>query len=355
MRLHPLTLALTLLALPLWAEEAAPPQSPRPVVTEILSSEAARLRSFPGLIAARIETALAFQTTGRVASRPTDRGDRVTAGQVLATLDQITLDEDVAAARAAVAAARAQAELAEQSLARAERLAQRGVAATAQLEAATAQRDSTAASLQAAEADLLRAEDAARFGTLRAPAEGVVIAVNVEPGAVVSPGTPVLTLAAEGGLEAVIDVPADVLALLPPDAEFTLRPRMGEGQAVPGRLRLIEPVADSGARNHRLRVMLDGESPTLRIGSLVMATLDLPADPVLTLPRAALIEGGAAVWRVSGPDRRAERVAVTLGATVGAGEEARLIVTQGLNPGDEILVRGVHSVQDGQPLGERIE
>ncbi|MFD1807184.1 biotin/lipoyl-binding protein [Gemmobacter lanyuensis] len=95
-------------------------------MTEILTSEAARLRSFPGLIAARVETALAFQTTGRVASRPADRGDRVKAGDVLATLDQITLGEDVAAARAAVAAAQAQADLAGQSLARAERLNQRG-------------------------------------------------------------------------------------------------------------------------------------------------------------------------------------------------------------------------------------
>lgn len=344
-------LILPLMALPVLAEDNPLPPRPRPVVTEILTSEAARLRSFPGLIAARVETALAFQTTGRVASRPADRGDRVKAGDVLATLDQITLGEDVAAARAAVAAAQAQADLAGQSLARAERLNQRGVAATSQLEAATAQRDSAAASLRAAEADLLRAEDAARFGTLRAPSDGVVIAVSAEPGAVVSPGTPVLTLAAKGGLEAVIDVPGDVLALLPPDAQFTLRPRMGEGQAVPGQLRLIEPVADSGARNHRLRVTLQGESPTLRIGSLVMATLDLPVDPVLTLPQSALIDGTASVWRITGPDRLATRVPVTLGAPLGD----RVIVTQGLASGDEILVRGVHSVQDGQPLGERIE
>ncbi|MFD1807185.1 hypothetical protein ACFSHQ_01115 [Gemmobacter lanyuensis] len=61
-----------------------------------------------------------------------------------------------------------------------------------------------------------------------------MIAVSAEPGAVVSPGTPVLTLAAKGGLEAVIDVPGDVLALLPPDAQFTLRPRMGEGRPCRG-------------------------------------------------------------------------------------------------------------------------
>ena len=109
-------LILPLLALPVLAEDNPLPPRPRPVVTEILTSEAARLRSFPGLIAARVETALAFQTTGRVASRPADRGDRVKAGDVLATLDQITLGEDVAAARAAVAAAQAQADqAAEQS------------------------------------------------------------------------------------------------------------------------------------------------------------------------------------------------------------------------------------------------
>lgn len=331
---------------------ASQAQPPRPVVTEIVASEATRLRNFPGVIKAAVETSLAFQTSGRIATRPAELGDMVQAGDVLATLDQITLAEDVSAARAALKAARAEAALAGQSLARVEELNRRGVAATAQLEAAIAQRDATAASVRASEADLARAEDAERYGTLRAPADGVVITVDAEPGTVVSPGTTVLTLATEDGREAVIDVPTEVMSILTPDARFAILPRGSDGPAIPGRLRLIEPVADSSTRSHRLRITLEGNTVGLRLGSLVTASLDIPSTPVLTLPKRAILDSadGPRVWRV-GPNRIAESVPVTLVNEIGD----RVIVTEGLKAGDEVLIRGIHSVEPGQTLGERIE
>ncbi|GHG94072.1 efflux RND transporter periplasmic adaptor subunit [Pseudodonghicola xiamenensis] len=344
-----LVLALAM-ALPAHAETEAP--TPRPVVTEIVTSEATRLRSFPGVIKATVETTLAFQTSGRIATRPTELGDTVKTAEVLATLDQITLAEDVTTARAALKAAQAEAELAAQSLTRVEELNRRGVASAAQLEAATAQHQATTASVRAAEADLTSAEDAERYGTLRAPADGVVIKVEADPGTTVSQGTPVLTLATEAGREAVIDVPTEVLAILQPDARFSIRPRSPNGPAVPGKLRLIEPVADSSTRSHRLRITLEGNAPSLRLGSLVTAALDVPATPLLTVSKSALFTGpsGPTVWRV-GAHRTAEMVPVTLGAEIGE----RVVVTAGLTAGDEILVRGIHSVQAGQTLGKRIE
>lgn len=344
---------IVLAACPLQAEQAPVTNAlPRPVVTEILASESSRLRSFPGVVTAEVQSVLAFQTTGRIATRTVEAGDRVAAGDTLATLDQITLDEDVAAARAALDAARGQAELASQSLARVEELKRRGVAPTARYESALAERDSTAATVVAATADLARAMDAARYGTLTAPAGGVVIAVSAEPGTIVTPGTPVMTLAAEDRLEVIVDVSSDVLAVLPQDARFAIRPRILSGPAATGQLRLIEPVVDSSTRSHRLRLTLQGVAPTIRIGSLVTATLETPDRPVLTVPRIALRETpeGPAVWRVAGPDRRAQSVEVTLGVAV----DARVIVTGGLAPGDEILVRGVNSVTEGQVLGERL-
>ena len=283
-----------------------------------------------------MEGVLAFQTTGRIATRLVKEGDRVKTGDTLATLDQITRGDDVAAAQAALDAARRQAALAGQSLARIEELRHRGAAAMSRFEGAVAQRDSAVAAVVAATADLARAQDAARYGTLTAPADGVVIAVSAEPGTIVTPGTAVMTLAAEDRLEVIVDVSSDVPAVLPPDARFTIRPRIHSGAAARGRLRLT----------------LEGVAPTIRIGSLVTAALDSPDQPVLTVPMIALHDTpqGPTVWRVAAPDRRAQSVAVTLGVAV----DARVIVTGGLQPGDEILVRGVNSVREGPILGERL-
>lgn len=343
-----LILCAALVAAPPLAAQEAPP---RPVVSEIVSGEAVGLRAFPGVIEAEAETLLGFQTTGQIETRTAQLGDRVQAGQVLATLDQISLAQDVATAEAALRSAEASAAFAAQSLARAEELARRGVAPRAQLEAAQAGHAAARATERAAAANLERARDAAKFGTLTAPAAGVVTATLVEPGAVVTPGTPVLRLATAAGREAVIDVPQEALALMPLGTRFTIEPRIEGGSAVGGSLRLIEPVADASTRTRRLRIRLTEAGAQMRLGTFVTARFDRPDQPVFTLPAAALriTPEGVQVWRVSAA-RQAEAVTVQIGAHLGE----RIIITQGLSAGDEVLVRGIHSVQEGAQLGARV-
>jgi len=250
-------LLLACAAAPSFAEEAAaPPAPPRPVLSELVTEGAIRQRVFAGIIEAEVTSILAFQTLGRLASLPVAAGDRVRAGDALATLDQVTLQEDVAAATAALAGARAEAVLAEQTLARAQELVRRGVSSAAQLEAAQSARDSAVTQVTSAEADLERAEDAARFGTLSAPMDGIVLSTAAEPGSVVSPGTPILTLAGLTGREAVIDVPTEFLTFLKPGATFELQGHGTSAVPITGTLRLIEPTADAGTRSRRLRLSL---------------------------------------------------------------------------------------------------
>lgn len=346
-----LVVLLAVLAQASLAEDVAPsgqPAQPRPVVSEILATEATRLRDFPGTILPQVETALGFLAAGRIETRPVAIGDKVKAGEVIATLDRIALNADVDGAEARLRAAAAEADLARETHARTRELVDRNVATEAQLEQATANRDATAAAVTAAEADLALARDAASNGTLVAPADGVVVAANAEPGSVVAAGSPVVTLATDSGLEAVIDVPAQLAAYLEPGAGFLIRRREGQGEAFAGTLRLIEPVANAASRTRRLRITLAAGSG-LRLGTLVRVAVDKPADaPLLTLPRAAIMADNT-VWRIAA-GRKLEKVTVILGEELGN----RVVVSVGLNTGDEVLVRGIHSVSERQIVGERI-
>ena len=177
---------------------------------------------------------LAFQTPGRIADRALAVGDVVRAGQVLATQDQISLQEDVDAAQAAN---QASAEAAAQNLARVKELAARAVATSLALDAAQSTNDTAAAEAAAAEAkaaaaDRKRAKDAAGFAALTAPAEGVVLSIAVKAGTVVAAGTQVLTLALGPGRKAVLDIPADFLPVL----------TTGRAFALPGRLPATGPL-----------------------------------------------------------------------------------------------------------------
>jgi len=201
------------------------------------------LRGLESTDDAFVEGHLAFlspRVAGQVSEILVEENTHVTAGQVLVRLDPADFEARVARARADVEAAknriaqsRAAAEAAaaqahaaavrvrhsEQELARAKGLYERNVSSRTQLDAALAERDAATAELRAAEqrelaeraaianeAPVLQAEAALReaelalaHATITAPFEGDVGRKSVELGANVSPGQPLLALAATKG------------------------------------------------------------------------------------------------------------------------------------------------------------
>jgi HlyD family secretion protein len=193
------------------------------------------------------ERILAFELAGRLVERPVERGAHLEQGQPIArldaTLEELSVEvraqelvsaearaslvgaraksEDLAAQSARVRAARAAEARVEQTLKQERVLAERGVTAPAALEdlerqldqaraeraslesqyaslakgAKTEERDSAAAQAETARAALAAARERVGRYELRAPSPGEVIAVHAEPGEMVSPGSPVVTLA----------------------------------------------------------------------------------------------------------------------------------------------------------------
>lgn len=339
------------LALPAVAQTA----DPRPVISEVVQPDASLGRSFTGTVVARTEITLAFQTLGRIAARLVDTGDRVRTGQVLARLDPMSLDEDVTAAEAALAISEAQRVTATNALERAKQLETRGVASLERLEAAERTLAAATAAVDSATADLARARDARGYSDLLAPIDGVVTATDFDAGAVVSAGTPVMTLAGTGEHDAVIDLPEGFLAVLTIGDAFEVSLRGSGGPAISGTLRLVEPVADTSSRTRRVHLALTDPPPDYRIGSLVQARpLKLDGVTPFTLPASAILatDAGSQVWRVDPASRAVSLVPVTLDPRP-AGD--RVIVVSGLSPGDEIVTRGVHSLEEGRVVGQRME
>ncbi len=325
----------------------------RPVISEIVTAEPLPLRSYPGTVTGAETSALAFQAGGRLATLAVRPGDMVAAGEIIATLDEISLHQQVLAAQAAYDSARAEAQLAEARHARALRLLESGVMRRSDYERILAARDATAARVEMAAADLARAEDIERFAILVAPRDAIILSTEMEPGATVTPGAPVVMIADPHRQEAVIDVPAALAGLLPPGAAFEVARVAGDAPPVTASLRLVEPRAETGLETRRLRLALAASPGTFRIGSLISATYLGTTQPLVSLPLTALVTGDdwPAVWRVRSPDRRAELVPVTLGDRIGT----RIVIESGLEPGDEIVTRGSNSLHEGELLGPAVE
>lgn len=346
------------LSLPEWlrfglhAEETQGP--PRPVVSIIVADRGADARWIPGVVASRTQVQLGFQALGRMISRPVDLGDQVTKGQVLAQLSTEDLAATTRATRAALEAAEVQQRTARATLERTEALAERNVASSAQLEQAQQAAISADAAVEQARSQLLQAEDAEGFARMIAPFDGVISAVYEAPGAVVGAGAPVLQLSAEDAREVVIDLPEQALVGMEPGAAFSVWHRNDPGAEVTSVLDRIDPIADSATRTRRLYLTLPPDA-SFRLGALVRARFGTAEAPSLSLPVEALLtdDQGSTVWRVRRQDDRAqvERVPVTAAAPF----RGRVSITAGLEAGDEIVIRGVQSLAEGQAVGRRLE
>lgn len=356
-----------------WLATSQGPLAPTRVTLAKLRQGPLLARTFGiGTVEARRSYALAPTMASRVARVLVDQGDTVAAGQLLAELDPVDLDDRVAsgrlvAQRAASAVRAAQAQFAEAqsrarvALASARRLAElraRGFssqeAADARQQeatAATAAVDATSAQLAAAQRDHERAlADVAGVGKLRAqarllsPVDGVVSARLFEPGSTIVAGQAVLQVIDPASLwvRARIDQGQAGGVRVGQPAEIVLR--SDARRVYPGEVRRVDWLSDAIAEERIVNVGFEAIPDALSIGELVevtIATAELPN--ALWLPAAAVkrVDRQDGVWRIR--DGRVVFHPVAIGITT---LDGRSEILAGLAAGDEAIV---HSEQALQP------
>lgn len=360
--LSAMTVAGLAMPLPVWSlelpsflragETVVPVRPPRPIVSEIVEDKGEDARSVPGMIVSRTQVALAFQTLGRMTERYVDLGDQVERGNLLAELATDDLAASTRAAQAALDSAQVQLSTARSTAERTSALAARNVASAAQLE--QAQRSALSAEAETAQARsrLLQAEDAESFAKMTAPFGGVISAVYKSQGAVVGAGAQIMQLSALDRRDAVIDLPEAALSGIMPGDEFTVWQRSDPGVGVPAVLDRIETQADAATRTRRLYLTLPEDAP-YRLGSLIRARLGGVDRVAISVPEQALFmkNGIPHVWIV---DRNDDGAIVTARPVMRGGTfEGRVRVSQGLRIGDEVVIRGAGSLQEGQAVGRR--
>ena len=329
--------------------------------------------SYTGVVAPRVESAVGFRVGGKITERLVEVGQSVRAGQLLARLDTTDLDLGVATASAQSAAAQGQAAAAARRVAAAEAEAWRsraeerrfrellkpGFVSKQRYEESVAKADAAAAQLAAAKAEAGaarsqtsairsiagQASNQARYAALLAEADGVIVAVEGQPGQVVAAGQPVFRIARAGAREALIAVPETRRAALPRSASASLYG--APGQAFPATLRELSAAADPITRTFEARYVLGGSGTQAPLGSTVTVSAGAGGG-MLAIPAAALHDRGSGpgVW-VFDPRRR--RVAYRRVRVAALGEE-EVRIAQGLRAGERVVALGVHMLKPGQSV-----
>ncbi|MDY7529379.1 MULTISPECIES: efflux RND transporter periplasmic adaptor subunit [Cryobacterium] len=290
-----------------------------------------------------VNDSVSFAVSGTVTAVPVVAGTTVTAGQVLATVDTLSLDAAVLEAQATLATAKAK-------LATSVSDSDGTAAAVAQIAAQTA-------SVAVDEAAVVTAQAAVAGATLTAPAAGLVTAVNVAVGDVISSGSSGSS-GAGGATTAstastststadfsIVGTDSWSLSLAIGESDIAnvavndqVELSLDDGTAFFGTVQSVGilPSTTSGAVTYPVVVAVTGDPDGLYDGVAVTAKIVYERRTnVLTVPSAAVTTAdGVSTVKTLDASGTAVATTVTVGETVGNVTE----ILTGIAEGDEVVV-----------------
>jgi RND family efflux transporter MFP subunit len=296
--------------------------------------QVARTISATGTLAARRDMPVGIAGEGGMVARVlVEPGQWVGAGQTLAVIERSVQSQEAQQLAASIEVARADARLAQQELDRAQTLVARGFVSKADVERRIATRDAANARVRVAQAQLGAAR--ARIGRLdvRAPAAGLVLDRNVEPGQVVSGGSGALFRIAQGGqMELLARLPQTDLSTLSVGVPVTVTP-VGSQQSYQGSVWQISPIIDPQTRQGEARISIP-YNRELRPGGFASAAIRAGATVAPLLPESSVLtdDSGTYVLIVL-PNDTVQRRAVRIGTVTDKG----VVIAEGLNGTERVV------------------
>ncbi len=346
------------------AEKAPPEVKTLPVTTLTMKAEDLPIPvRGTGVVKAAQQVSLMPQVSGEIAQTDAKLmpGARYAKGEVLAQIDDRDYQAMVAQSRSNLQRAELELALEEgrtQVAAREwEMLNQNGEPPT-DLALRKPQLALAQQNLVAAQTALVQAKLNMQRTRLSAPFNAVVVNENIDLGQVVGPGTLVATLVGTDALWVTVSLPMSEVDVL----QFQSRDGQGSPARVLHRLandKVVEHAGVAlqlgGALDPQTRLAqvtvsvpnafdtLEGKAPLLP-GAYVEVVFDgLTANRVMRVPRSALHDGER-VWLNNDGKLTARTVAIA------GGDADTLIISDGIQPGDELVVSALSLPIEGTPV-----
>lgn len=338
-----------------------PGGQPLPSVTVVVAqpTEYTMTARLPGRIKASTISEVRPQVSGIIRERRFEEGSEVEAGQALYEIEPDTYIAATAAARASVAQAQANYDLAVREAERAEELFANNTTPGQRRDSAIAARDAADAALQLAQAGLQSAEIDLERTTIRAPVSGVIGFSQATPGTLVAAQQPEALTTIRSLDPVYVDVTQSANDLLRwrqaeqrggalATGQATLILPTGDTYGVTGELRAAEPQVEPTTGMITLRIAFPNPDKLLLPGLYVEVELpQLHDEAAYLVPMSAVMrdaEGTPQVWVV-------ENGAVAVrNLTVLTSEANNWVVTDGLEPGDQIITAGFQKAGPGAPV-----
>jgi len=315
----------------------------RPVKTATASSQSVIRKDFSGIVEAVEYVKLAFRVSGQVINLPVVEGQRVKKGQLIAAIDPRDISLQYAADKAAYETAAAQVE-------RNKRLLGRQAISVQEYEISVA-------NYQKAKSAYELSSNNMRDTKLTAPFDGSIEKRLVENYQRVNSGEGIVQLVNTQKLRIKFTVPDDYLYLLRakdvtfkvvfdtyPDTVFNAKLEeyldiSTAGTGIPVTITIEDP-----AFNRSLYDVKPGFTCKIKLASDVAPFLE---EKLVNIPLSAIFGESenqrTYVWVVK--DNKVSKREVTVYSPTG---EANALISTGVQPGETIVIAGVHQLVEGQ-------
>jgi RND family efflux transporter MFP subunit len=312
--------------------------------------------NLPGTLQPLHEAVIYARSAGYLRRWYADIGTRVSAGQLLATIESPEVDLQVQEAQAQLKQATATLSLARNDLDRWKSLARDSAVSRQELDQKTAAYEASVATANAQRANVQRLTSVQGFSRVVAPFAGVVTARNVDVGALVNPGT---SAAGTGGaglfrvsqtdtMRVYLNVPQSLVASIHVGQAASVSLNEQRNRTFTGRVVRTSDALDPSTRTLLVEVDVANTDHTLLAGSFVQVGLATSAKQTsIVVPANALLVNAAGTQVIVIDDHN---VAHYRRVAVGRDYGATIEILSGIDDGAIVALNPSDQIQDGHAV-----
>jgi RND family efflux transporter MFP subunit len=323
-------------------------------VAEVREEKVSFYSNYPGSIVALSEVELRSEVSGFITGIYFKEGSTVKKGQKLYEIDRSKYIASYNQAKANVDIATANEEKARRNADRYTKLSEQDAIAKQRLEDAMTDLQNAGLELVSAKAGLARAQTDLNYSLITAPFDGTIGISQVKMGSLVSPGQTLLnTISTDDpmGADFVINERElgnfqELSLINRPKNDTTFRISLPDKSLYKqkGSIQVIDRAIDPRTGTIRIRLVFPNPDQRLRAGmSCIIHVLNTSDHEQLVIPSKALLEQMSEYFVFVVDSQKVKQTKVSLGAQI----EDRVVVTTGLQRGQQIVTDGIQKLRNG--------
>ncbi len=325
------------------AADAGPPPALKVETASVEIRKMPQYLTLTGTVIADRQSDVAANVSGRIISAPMERGQPVSQGQVLATVDARAAGFSAAAATAQAKGAESQEKLAQAECDRADSTFAKGAISRAEYDRLKTQCTAQVFTATAARANAELAAKQLGDTTIRAPFDGVVAERFINAGEYVQLQTKIATIVRIKPVRVQISVPESATRLIRQNDSLTVHVAAWGDRAFPATIRYMAPSLRAATRDLVVEAVAANTDGALRPGMFATASILIAEVDQPTVPESAVKLDGTTKRIFLARAGQAFEMVIRTGGT----KDGWMTIMEPLTAADKVIVNPPPGLHDG--------